>query len=107
MTTNASLLNRVPIPEDIRDRITIGVSFDGGTPETVEMIRRGFDWHRVVSNLRDLPESTRKRVTLAMTVVRHNHHELPELAAVADDLGIEVIHLQQFSAWTPAVMRCG
>ena len=105
MTTNASLLNRVPIPEDIRDRITIGVSFDGGTPETVEMIRRGFDWHRVVSNLRDLPESTRKRVTLAMTVVRHNHHELPELAAVADDLGIEVIHLQQFSAWTPAVME--
>lgn len=103
MTTNASLLNRVLIPEDISDRITIGVSFDGGTRETVQTIRRGFDWDRITTNLRELPETTRKRVTLAMTIVRQNHHELPQLADLARELGIFTIQLQQFTAWTATI----
>lgn len=101
ITTNGSLLNRVNIPDHLADKLVIGLSFDGGTPETVQAVRRGFDWERVIANVSDLPAETRKRTVLAMTVVRQNARELPKLAAIAFDLGIPCINLQQFSAWSP------
>lgn len=71
------------------------VSVDGLEQETLEPYRRKADAARVYDNIRDIVEQRRRRgsasprMELVFLVFRHNEHELPRLAAVGRELGVD------------------
>lgn len=102
MTTNGSLIHRLSkVPADAVTRFHIGLSFDGGRQETVEAIRKGFSWDKVLKNIRALPDNLKSRVVLAMTVNRLNYKEIPDLVELALELGLGGVNLQQFYVFLP------
>ena len=107
--TNGTLLTR-PIAERL---VEIGcgwlhVSLDGATAATYEDVRHGTNmrphpgqFERVVSNLRALVEARgtapRPRVQIVFVAMRRNVAELPDLVALAADIGVESVWVQNLS----------
>ena len=105
LTTNGTLLQHKriqwirPIARDIK------ISFDGATRETFERLRRGARFDAVCDNVRqlvaELHDSPRKpTVSLQMTLMKSNYHELPALVRLGAELGVQRVkayHLFSFS----------
>ena len=78
----------------------VNVSLDGATAETYRRIRGVDAFARVVDNVRAfaaarLPSSSSPRVSLWMTMSRHNLDELPALVDLAAALGVEEVYMQR------------
>jgi radical SAM protein with 4Fe4S-binding SPASM domain len=79
------------------------VSIDGATAETFESIRDGANFQRVVANTRAFAEQRRRlgatQLDLAITFVamRSNVAELPDLVALAAELGVPRVRVQNLS----------
>lgn len=102
MTTNGSILLRLgKLPKHAVKRMKVGISFDGGQKETVELIRKGFQWDKIRKNISSLPKQLKSRVVLAVTVNRINYSEIPAIAKLALELGVREINIQQFHAFLP------
>lgn len=104
--TNGMLLDRW-IDLIIKHISIVAVSVDGAKPETSNMIRKGGDWNKTMSNVRKLIEAKnaannpRPWINFVMTAMRRNLHELPDLVRVAAALGVmevKVVHLTAFTA---------
>lgn len=84
--------------------LKIKVSFDGATKPTFEGIRRGAEFERVVSNVRQfnrarerLSRDERPILALQVTLMRKNIEELPHIVELASNLGVdEVIGLHVY-----------
>ena len=94
--TNGQLLGEDVARASIRCGVTeIHVSVDGATRETYEWVRRGASFDRLLENLgllRDLKQrlgSATPVVQFNVMLMRRNVHELPELARLANRLGVE------------------
>ncbi|KLR62239.1 radical SAM superfamily enzyme [Actinobacteria bacterium IMCC26207] len=72
---------------------SIGISIDGTTPETVELIRSGGSYDRIMENLghfvayRDRHESS---LSLTFCLMIENAHEFVDYLLMAEDLGCQV-----------------
>ena len=73
----------------------IHVSIDGLKQETLERYRRKADFNLVMKNIRAIVAEKRRtgsrtpRLELAFLVFRHNEHEVPQLKAMQEELGVE------------------
>jgi MoaA/NifB/PqqE/SkfB family radical SAM enzyme len=99
LVTNGSLLARLDGLDDDISRIFI--SMDGASPETVDSIRRGADFAKIVAAISGLTPGLRRRIFFNMVVCRANVHEIERLAVLARELGIAELHLQTFHAYLP------
>lgn len=77
----------------------MGISFDGGTKNTFEYIRRGARFETVISNIERLTEFNRRynghteNICLSTVVQKHNLHELHLIVQWAHRLGIGLVKL--------------
>ena len=75
----------------------VGLSVDGATKETYEMIRKGSRFENVVKNVKDiaaLKEGRRGAVYMLFVVMDVNIHELPAMIRLAKELGIPELFAQ-------------
>ncbi len=96
--TNAMLMNAeirgLLIEKGVTDLM---LSMDGATRETMERIRKGSRFDRVVGNilaLRDLKKATGSpypRLTMDFVMMNSNIHEAPAFVEMCHDLGMETI----------------
>lgn len=95
--SNASKLDKVAEPilnEDLLD--TLIVSFDGGTKETYEAVRRGLSFDKVSSNVHNFlsrrSELGKKKphVEIHMVVTKENHHTKGRLRELFEDADVVV-----------------
>jgi MoaA/NifB/PqqE/SkfB family radical SAM enzyme len=76
----------------------INVSFDAGTKETFERIRRGAKWDTVVGNMKSLRdqkaagEPGRPRLHMSFVMMRSNIQELPQFVELAAELGAVALY---------------
>mgnify|MGYP003882713227 CR=1 FL=1 len=82
----------VPVTSDTK------ISWNGATKETQEAVMVGTDWDKVLANLRTFIEvrdahaaagGNRCRVTLQMTFLETNVHELADIVRLAYELGVD------------------
>jgi len=93
VTTNGSQYN--PKVERVLKAlpISLSISIDGVTKETLEKIRVNADYERLIANLHRFRDYTRRRKTylgLSYCLMRQNWHEFGEFLLFADRLGSEV-----------------
>jgi len=82
------------------------VSFDGGSAETFELQRRGANFERVLRNVRLLRERA-PEITLTFSVVisRLNYHEMPRIAEIAGELGVDHVAFSPVWEVSPLQLR--
>lgn len=74
-------------------------SFDGIKKQTVETIRRGLNYQRVIDNMRlmaDLKKNDKSKhllLRIRCTVMRRNIEELPDLIKYASEIGIDEVEV--------------
>jgi MoaA/NifB/PqqE/SkfB family radical SAM enzyme len=104
--TNAALLTRrrqVELIESGLDELRI--SLDSSTPETYFKVRGIPAFDRVVANLGDMVRTRQgldaraPRISIWMTGLRENLHELPEVVDLAGRLGVDEVYLQRMVYW--------
>jgi MoaA/NifB/PqqE/SkfB family radical SAM enzyme len=104
--TNAALLTRRRQLELIQSGLDeLRVSVDSSTPETYLKVRGIPAFDRVISNLGEMVrtraecESLLPRISIWMTGLRENLHELPEVIDLAGRLGVDEVYLQRLVFW--------
>jgi len=81
------------------------VSLDSSTPETYLKVRGIPAFKRVVENLGEMVRTRRSlnsqlpRISIWMTGLRQNLHELPEVIDLAGRLGVDEVYLQRLVFW--------
>jgi MoaA/NifB/PqqE/SkfB family radical SAM enzyme len=104
--TNAALLTRRRQIELIeRGLDELRVSLDSSTPETYARIRGIPAFERVVANLAEMVlvrrelESSTPVLSIWVTALRDNLHELPDIIDLAARIGVEEVYLQRMVFW--------
>jgi MoaA/NifB/PqqE/SkfB family radical SAM enzyme len=104
--TNAALLTRRRQVELIESGLDeLRVSLDSSTPETYLKVRGIPAFERVVANLgemvrtRQALEAGAPRISIWMTGLRENLHELPNVIDLAARLGVDEVYLQRMVFW--------
>jgi MoaA/NifB/PqqE/SkfB family radical SAM enzyme len=104
--TNAALLTRRRQVELIESGLDeLRVSLDSSTPETYLKVRGIPAFDRVVANLGEMVSTRRAlrarspRISIWMTGLRENLHELPAVIDLAGRLGVDEVYLQRMVYW--------
>jgi MoaA/NifB/PqqE/SkfB family radical SAM enzyme len=104
--TNAALLTRRRQVELIESGLDeLRVSLDSSTPETYLKVRGIPTFDRVVEHLgemvqtRQSMEARAPRISIWMTGLRENLHELPDVIDLAGRLGVDEVYLQRMVFW--------
>jgi MoaA/NifB/PqqE/SkfB family radical SAM enzyme len=104
--TNAALLTRRRQLELVNSGLDeLRVSLDSSTPETYLKIRGIPAYERVVDNVSEMVRTRREvgaekpRISIWMTGLRENLHELPDVVDLAGRLGVDEIYLQRLVFW--------
>ena len=96
------ITNGTKLTKEILDKLNendtaiVTVSFDGGSRETYERIRRKAKYDEVVENVSSLCEALKKKNTLTAinyTAMQSNMKEIPEAVRLWDSMGIDQIRL--------------
>ncbi|HET6318578.1 MAG TPA: radical SAM protein, partial [Chloroflexota bacterium] len=104
--TNAALLTyrrQVELIESGLDELR--VSLDSSTPETYARIRGIAAFSRVVENVAEMVRARRSlgastpSISIWVTALRDNLHELPEIVDLAARIGVEEVYLQRMVFW--------
>nr|NJM00995.1 radical SAM protein [Desulfobacula sp.] len=99
LVTNGSLLGRLKgIAHNIEH---ICISMDGASSETVDKIRFGARFNRIIADIKRLPIDIRYKITFNMVVCRANVHEVHKLVRLAKKIGIAGVGLQEFCSILP------
>ena len=99
LITNLSVKNDAMWEKLVSRHFFLGVSVDGSTKETFEGIRRGASFETVLRNLGLITELMKKHdspsdnLKLMMTVQDANLREMPQVVALAADLGVRNVQL--------------
>lgn len=106
LTTNGTLLSKKRINKILPIARDIKVSFDGATKETFESIRVNGNFEKVCQNTKSLSRELNNYgisgsiLSLQMTLMRSNFHELPKMVKLAHELGadkVKAYHMFSFS----------
>ena len=104
--TNAALLTRRRQVELINSGLDeLRVSLDSSTPETYLKIRGIPAFERVVANLAEMVRAraslgaSQPRISIWVTGLRENLHQLPEIVDLAGRLGVDEVYLQRLVYW--------
>lgn len=108
LTTNAMLLSSEKIKKILPILDDIKISIDGANSKTLERIRIGADWRKLLKNIEKLVKlrnsmkftSKSPTITFQMTIMKSNYKELEKMIDLAANLGIDRIkayHLFAFS----------
>jgi radical SAM protein with 4Fe4S-binding SPASM domain len=102
--TNGTLLTRAASERLVRAGVDwLHVSLDGATAATYESVRDRATFERVVRNIRELVAvrgrrgSERPEIQLVFVAMRRNLRELPDLVALAADIGVDSVWVQNLS----------
>jgi radical SAM protein with 4Fe4S-binding SPASM domain len=95
VTTNGMLIDEKVADWLVADQSLhkIWLSFDAATKPTLERIRRGANFEKITSNVRELTRLRRARgrkwpkVAIRFVMMKSNAHELPALIEMARDIG--------------------
>ncbi len=98
MVTNGMYLTQEMSERLMPHLLKIKVSFDGASKSTFEGIRRGAEFERVLSNVRQF-NSARERLhrderpilAFQVTLMRKNIEELPQIVELASSLGVDQV----------------
>lgn len=83
----------------------IGVSLDGADSGTNNRIRKGADFDKIVSSLRDIVNEKRTKglsypyINFVFTAMKSNFKQLPDLVRLAADIGIEEVKVVYLTAF--------
>ncbi|MCC2111267.1 MAG: radical SAM protein [Hyphomicrobiales bacterium] len=99
VTTNGMLTDAKTADWIIEDQSLhkIWLSFDGGTKPTLERLRRGANFDKIIGNMRALIDKRRARgrkwpkVAMRFVMMRSNVEELPGLIALAAETGVSFV----------------
>ncbi len=102
LVTNGSFLDEKLCRFLIKDTslYNVGISFDGARKETVESIRRGVDYDKVVESMKTLArikKQLKKKtpfLTIRCAVMKQNIEEIPELIEKAHEWGMDEVRLE-------------
>lgn len=89
----------------------LNISLDGATPATYNRIRVGSDFKKVITNIRaigwykNLTGSDTPRLRFTFVAMKDNIDELPLLADLAADLGVEAIKVVYLNAYSPIMEK--
>jgi MoaA/NifB/PqqE/SkfB family radical SAM enzyme len=104
--TNAALLTYRRQVELIQSGLDeLRVSLDSSTPDTYLKVRGIPAFDRVIANLGEMVrtraehESWLPRISIWMTGLRENLHELPDVIDLAARLGVDEVYLQRLVFW--------
>ena len=99
LTTNATLFTKARLARIIPAAATIQVSIDGATKPTVETLRRGANFEKLLHNIRLLtrtlellPAHLRPLVSFSTVIMQSNVRELPELVRLASHLNVRRVY---------------
>lgn len=102
LVTNGILLTMARLERFARHRTDLVVSIDGARPETVESIRRGVRFDRLIESLRlykkirELYPEVRSKLGVNFVGLRRNIEELSDLVDLAAELGAAFVNLLDF-----------
>jgi len=97
IVTNLTIKNDYLWEKLVKEDFQIGVSFDGATEKTFELIRKGANFNTVVNNLDFLVKCVNKHqknfgnIYLLVCVQGYNIEELPQIIALAGKIGIKKV----------------
>jgi radical SAM protein with 4Fe4S-binding SPASM domain len=98
LMSNGTLINEKNIDIIIKYSSNIGISIDGATPETLEILRKGANYSLLIKNIKYLVDSINKienrrrpNVSILFTVMGSNINEMPEIIKLAYKLGIKFV----------------
>jgi uncharacterized radical SAM superfamily Fe-S cluster-containing enzyme len=77
------------------------LSFDGGTKESYDAVRRGGTFTKLVSRLGELTPSERKKICLNFVVAKQNVYTSRDCLKLAAELGLGQVHFQEMTAYLP------
>jgi radical SAM protein with 4Fe4S-binding SPASM domain len=108
LTTNGMLLKHdiidtiIPILKDIK------ISFDGSKKETLEKIRKGAHYDKVIRNINAIIKSRKRMepsqeptITLQMTLMKSNINELLDAIHLAYELGVDRLKAYHLFSYDP------
>jgi pyruvate-formate lyase-activating enzyme len=105
ISTNLSTLKPDDFPRLVESGLDyLIISFDGATKDTYEGLRVGARYEDVVANIKEVVRARRSRrsalpfIELQFILFKENAHELPQMAAFADSLGVDRLLIKEARA---------
>jgi len=90
------------VPAVIGNLKEIGVSIDGATKETYELLRLGGKWEKILENLQCIVEQKEKNgfdFVMHYVVQRNNFHEMSDIVALAKKFKVDRLWLNKIEDW--------
>jgi len=102
--TNGMFLTERWLRKLLKYGIRFGISLDGARAETMQKIRRGADFKRIINSVKRFNElkvseykESKARIFMICVAMRSNIEELPELILLAKSLNISEVCIQLFT----------
>jgi sulfatase maturation enzyme AslB (radical SAM superfamily) len=99
LITNGTLLSRVL--DLISEIDELRISFDGGTRETYNAIRRGGNFDKLVAQIGNLTTEQRRKVCLTFVVTKQNIYTSEDLLKLALQLQVGQVQFQEMTEYLP------
>jgi len=99
LITNGTLLFRVL--DLISEIDELRISFDGGTRESYNAIRRGGNFDKLVAQIGNLTTEQRKKVCLTFVVTKQNIYTSEDLVKLAFQLQLGEVQFQEMTKYLP------
>ena len=90
------------VPAVIGNLKEIGVSIDGATKETYELLRLGGKWEKILENLQCIVEQKEKNgfdFVMHYVVQKNNFHEMSDIVALAKKFKVDRLWLNKIEDW--------
>lgn len=111
LTTNGTLLSKEMLARVLPLVSVLGISVDGATQRTIEAIRLGSSFEKLIHNIKVLTRATElydwrgspPEVSIAATIMASNVTEMPEIVFLAHSLGVRKVDFFEVVAHFPHV----
>lgn len=101
--TNGTMLTENP---DVGKLNKVGISLDGATKETFEILRVGIDFNKLIASLREFRvKNPGIFIYFTCTINRANLHEIPMMAQLCRDLDLQAICFHRMSTGVPELVN--
>jgi pyruvate-formate lyase-activating enzyme len=99
LQTNGTVSERLAALAPMAD--TIWLSFDGGTAESYNAVRRGGNFDKLIRSLADLPIEQRRKICLNFVICKQNIFTAEACLKLAVELQLGEVHFQEMTGFLP------